>query len=201
MHDGRAGTDQGFGYRIVYVAPERVAAATYDLLDRPAALPFVRVPVSMSPRLATAVNGAFRDGALDPLQADSLILQIAQGLCAADASLPPVESQRIDAPALRRVRDFLHAQRTVIRSEELEEVGGLSRYALARQFRAQYGTSPYRYSLLRRLDAARVALRGGVSIVDVALAHGFADQAHFTRMFTSTYGLPPRRYLRLLTRR
>ena len=199
-HDGRAGTDQGFAYRIVYVAPEKIRAAVDDLLGRPAALPFVRAPVSMSPSLAHVVNRAFRDGHLDPLQVDSLVLQIARGLCAADPSLRRAPTQRIDAPALRRVRDFLHAQRTVIRSTELEEVGGLSRYALARQFRALYGTSPYRYSLLRRLEAARDALRRGLPIVDVALAYGFADQAHFTRMFTSTYGLPPRRYMDLVVR-
>jgi AraC-like DNA-binding protein len=70
----------------------------------------------------------------------------------------------------------------------------VSRYELARQFRAVYGTSPYRYSLLRRLDFAREALRPGEHIVEVALAAGFADQAHFTRMFASTYGMTPGRY-------
>src|SRR3954452_9103736 len=31
LHDGRAGTEQGFGYRILYVAPEHIAAAVSDL--------------------------------------------------------------------------------------------------------------------------------------------------------------------------
>lgn len=44
-----------------------------------------------------------------------------------------------------------------------EGVTELSRYELARQFRARYGTSPYRYSLMRRLDFARGRLRGGRS--------------------------------------
>src|SRR5205807_6852420 len=52
---------------------------------------------------------------------------------------------------------------------------------------AMYGTSPYRYSLLRRLDFARDGLRRGEHLVDLALAAGFADQAHFTRMFASTF--------------
>jgi AraC-like DNA-binding protein len=82
----------------------------------------------------------------------------------------------------------------VVRSAELERVTGLSRYELARQFRVVYGTSPYRYSLLRRLDFARVGLRRGERLVEVALAAGFADQAHFTRLFGATYGLPPGRY-------
>ena len=74
---------------------------------------------------------------------------------------------------------------------------GLDRYELARQFRATYGTSPYRYSLMRRLDFARSQLGRGVPLADVALAAGFVDQAHFTRMFRSAFGLTPGRYVTL----
>jgi len=73
----------------------------------------------------------------------------------------------------------------------------MSRYELARQFRASYGTSPYRYSLMRRLDFARSRLREGARLADLALSAGFADQAHFTRMFRSAYGVTPGRYARL----
>ena len=68
-----------------------------------------------------------------------------------------------------------------------------SRFELARQFRALYGTSPYRYLLMRRLASARDALTGHASLAEVALAAGFADQAHFTRMFKSAFGLTPAR--------
>jgi AraC-like DNA-binding protein len=90
--------------------------------------------------------------------------------------------------------DFLDSACSVVPSAELERVTSLTRYELARQFRAVYGTSPYRYSLLRRLDFARGGLRRGEHLVDLAVAAGFADQAHFTRMFASTYGMTPGRY-------
>lgn len=198
LHDGRAGTDGGFGYRIVYVAPARIAAALRAIRGRPTALPFVREPVSHSPTLARAVATAFQYP-LEPLARDALVLRLAEGLLEEDPSVGAAETLlRVDRAALVRARDFLDSQRGVVRSNELEAVAGLSRYELARQFRALYGTSPYRYSLLRRLDFARRRLQRGAPLVDVALAAGFADQAHFTRMFRSAYGVTPGRYARLI---
>ena len=85
-----------------------------------------------------------------------------------------------------------------MRSAELEAVTGLSRYELARgSSGARYGTSPYRYSLMRRLDFARRQLAAGTPLAELALEAGFADQPHFTRMFRAAYGVTPRRYAHL----
>ena len=81
-------------------------------------------------------------------------------------------------------------------SPELEKVTGLSRYELARQFKLKFGTSPYRYLLLRRLDFTRKQIAPDRSLADLALEAGFADQAHFTRMFKSAFGLTPSAYAR-----
>jgi AraC-like DNA-binding protein len=77
---------------------------------------------------------------------------------------------------------------------------GLTRYELARQFRVMCGTSPYRYLLMRRLDFAREQLAPSRSLVEVALEAGFADQAHFSRMFKATFGITPTRYRALRVR-
>jgi len=47
---------------------------------------------------------------------------------------------------------------------------------------------------MRRLDGARAQLRRNRSLADVALAAGFADQAHLSRMFKSAFGVTPARY-------
>jgi len=196
-HDGRAGTEVGFGYRIVYVEPARIAAAVATISERPAPLPFVREPVSSNPTLARAVAAAFQC-APEPLALDALVLRLAEGLIEGDPSSRAARPlRRLDHAALERARAFLDSRRAIVRSVELEAVTGLSRYELARQFRASYGISPYRYSLMRRLDFARNRLGSGMPLVEVALAAGFADQAHFTRMFRSTFGVTPGRYARL----
>jgi len=198
-HDGRAGGEDGFGYRIVYVEPARIAAAACAIRGRPTPLPFAREPVSRNPTLARAVVAAFR-AAPEPLALDALVLRLAEGLIEGEDGQPAATPHRLDHAALDRARAVLDGRRAIVRSTELEAVTGLSRYELARQFRARYGTSPYRYSLLRRLDFARGRLRAGTPLADLALAAGFADQAHFTRMFRAAYGVTPGRYAQLRAR-
>lgn len=196
-HDGRAGADGGFGYRIVYVEPARIAEAVRAISGRSSPLPFVREPVSRNRKLAGAVTAAFRWGA-EPLALDALVLRLAEGLLEGDPdSTPAGPLRRLDHAALDRARVFLDGRHAVVRSSELEAITGLSRYELARQFRVRYATSPYRYSLMRRLDFARGRLGDGAPLADLALSAGFADQAHFTRMFRAAYGLTPRRYVQL----
>ena len=101
----------------------------------------------------------------------------------------------LDVPALKRARQYLDTQKTrIVHSVELEAVTGLTRYDLARQFRIMCGTSPYRYLLMRRLDFARQQLAQSRSLVEVAIEAGFADQAHFSRMFKAAFGITPARY-------
>lgn len=197
LHDGRAGAEDGFGYRTVYVEPARVAEAVRAIRGRPTPLPFLPEPVIHNPTLARAVAAAFETPA-EPLALDAVILLLAEGLLEGDPQeAMPGPPRLLDQPALARARACLESRLDVVRSIELEAISGLSRFELARQFRTQFGTSPYRYSLLRRLDFARERLREGQPLVEVALAAGFADQAHFTRMFKSAFGLTPGRYAAL----
>ena len=195
VHDGYAGTQEGFGYRQLYVEPALIFEAIQTLCPHACSLPFVRTPVSTNRKLAAAIITAF-EGTREPLAIDSLIVQLAEGLMEADPSCKHVPLPcRLDVAALKRARQYLHAQKTrVVHSSELEALTGLSRYELARQFRLMCGTSPYRYLLMRRLDFARQQLGQDRSLVEVAIEAGFADQAHFSRMFKATFGITPARY-------
>ena len=197
-HDGYAGTEAGFGYRLLYVEPAEIFEAIRQMGVPSPALPFVCDPVVQSPELANAIRTAFVDGA-EPLAHDDVVLRLAEGLLAADLAAARIaKPRRIDVPAIARARQFLDAETgRIVRSEELERVAGLTRFELARQFRIAFGTSPYRYSLMRRLAATRGTLATGRPPADIALDAGFADQAHFTRMFAAAYGMTPARYARL----
>lgn len=189
-HDGRAATADGFGYRIVYVAPARIEAAARSIRGRFSALPFVREPVTTHTALAELIRTAVSIDP-EPLAVDDIVARLAAALLAADPSVASIDPlPRLDGSALARARRFLDAETDrVIRSSELEAVTGLTRYDLARQFRLAFGTSPYRYSLMRRLDRARAAASVGMPLAEVAVETGFADQAHLARMFRRTFGM------------
>jgi AraC-like DNA-binding protein len=198
MHDGRAATEAGFGYRMLYVEPAVIFEAVRVLCGHACSLPFVRSPVASYPRLSAAITSAFQE-TREPLATDSLVVQLAEGLIDADPCGRRVSAPRhLDVAAVEQAREFLDAEKTrVVRSAELEAVTSLSRYDLARQFRLMCGTSPYRYLLMRRLDVAREQVARRRPLADVALDAGFADQAHFTRMFKAAFGLTPGRYAEL----
>jgi AraC-like DNA-binding protein len=200
-HDGRAGTGEGFGYRIVYVEPARLAEALRVLRGGPGPLPFVSEAVSANPALARAVEDAF-SGPLDSLSTDSIVVGLAEGLLGAErGGARPAAGRRVDLTAVERARQLLDAERTrTVHSSELESITGLTRYELARQFRTMLGTSPHRYLLMRRLALARDLIHAARALVDVACEAGFADQAHFTRVFRSAFGLTPARYRALRIR-
>ena len=66
--------------------------------------------------------------------------------------------------------------------------------ALARQFRAAFGTSPSRFRTMRQLDRARRLMIGGTALAEAALEAGFADQSHLSRQFKRAYGMTPARW-------
>jgi AraC-like DNA-binding protein len=196
LHDGRAEGPGLFGYRQIYVNPDKIASALPALTGRAMPLPFAS-PVTDDPVLARIVRTAFAH-APEPLALDGLVLQLARGLLRSGAaSLNGTLRCRVDQTAVERGRDFLRSRLTIVQSSEVEAVTGLDRYQFARQFHALYGTSPYRYSVMRRLDVARGWLRDTRPLAEAALEAGFADQAHFTRTFKAAFGMTPGRYAKL----
>jgi AraC-like DNA-binding protein len=198
LHDGRAATEAGLRYSILYIEPRLIGAA---LGDRQRALPFVRDVVSNDRRLAAAIRSALADfdAPWEDMNRDQILADLAEALAACEGSTRRTPIARPHVKAVDAARAFLDAcANRAVSSTELESITGLSRFELARHFRARFGTSPYRYLVLRRLDRARAMLRGGASLAESALACGFADQSHMTRHFKKVYGLPPGRWATLI---
>jgi AraC family transcriptional regulator len=94
---------------------------------------------------------------------------------------------------LRLITDYIDAQlEREISVAKLAELAGLSEAHFARAFKQTTALSPHKFVIERRLERAKRLLADTEdSIADIALACGFADQAHFSRTFAQAYGATP----------
>lgn len=93
---------------------------------------------------------------------------------------------------LRRVLDAMHARpERPWTLDTLAAEAGLSRTALATQFRAAVGVPPGDYLTGWRLRLARTLLAQGRAVKEVAEAVGYTSPAALTRVFTQRLGHPP----------
>jgi AraC-like DNA-binding protein len=191
LHDGMAGTEAGFRYRMAYVDPALIQQV---LGGEP--LPYIAGGLSSDPRLYQASQPFVQamDYPLDALEEQDALFDLATALRAVAGT--PRGRKRLDYQSAERAREFIMANLQVgITLEMLEHASGRERWSLSRDFRALYGTSPYRFVTLRRLDQFRGLIADGFTLVDAALAAGFHDQSHMTRHFTRCYGVAPSRWL------
>jgi len=100
--------------------------------------------------------------------------------------------------ALRRVREHIDAHLAErVEPAALAALAGLSECHFSRAFKQSLGMPPHRYLMARRVEAAAGLIRDSDRpLVDIALALGFSDQSHFTRLFTRLNGETPRDFRR-----
>lgn len=89
----------------------------------------------------------------------------------------------------------LHAMKN-LSLEEISAGAGISKYHFIRLFKTVFGISPYQYQIRRRLENAKIELLNGVSILDTAFAHGYADLATFSKAFKQAFGQAPSQFMK-----
>ena len=193
-HDGRAGTDAGFHYRGISIDP---AALQRALGGR--ALPFIEGGVTRDTRLIGVISPLLSDmnTPLGEAEFEAALADLASAMLSlgAETGSEPIA----DARAASMARNLIvETPERVIGLGELEAVTGRNRWQLSRDFRALFGTSPYRFGQLRRLDRSRALIRCAMPLAEVAYATGFADQSHLTREFRKAYGITPKAWQALV---
>ena len=78
--------------------------------------------------------------------------------------------------------------------DEMAREAGMSRYHFVRTFNRAVGMTPHAWQLDLRIRRARPLLDQGMSLADVALQLGFADQSHFQRAFKQRVAATPGEY-------
>lgn len=150
------------------------------------------VPCALLEGVLQRLAGAIEDRA-PAAELQRLLVALVEASCAA-ARAPATRT--LPGGPLRP--EIAHARRIIqdrfaraISLDALAEEVGLSKFHLLRLFREEVGTTPHAYQLHLRISRAREMLDAHVSAAEVALACGFADQAHFTRAFKRIVGYTP----------
>jgi AraC family transcriptional regulator len=158
----------------------------YRLLDRPSVL----AHASAGAIAGRLVAECARWDASAPL--------VAEGLCweLLASAQPHDRPQRVAPRWLWTARDLLRdlAGEEVTLSMVAATVG-VHPIHLTRTFRRFFNCTPGEYLRRCRLERAGSLLRDApLSLADVAVACGFADQSHFTRTFRGAFGVSPGAY-------
>ena len=193
-HDGQPGSDVGYSYRAVYVAPELVS----DALGTQNA-PFVREAISRDADFLAALLGLFHLSTF-PLGDVALSDCFARLVDAMNrlSDSPTQQGAAVDVQLADCIRtDLLENAFSGRSMKELEQEHGLNRFAITRLFRKRFGVSPQQFIIHRRIAKARDLIAEGLAIADAANASGFADQSHMTRHFIKTIGTTPRAWRKL----
>lgn len=103
----------------------------------------------------------------------------------------------VDAPPLpASLQHALDALARPARVAAVVREGGLSHRGFIAQFRQATGLGPKRYARLMRFGQLLAELRSrpGLALGELALHHGYSDQAHMTREFRAIAGTSPSHY-------
>src|SRR5277367_4313650 len=128
LHDGAAGTDAGFRYRIVYIDPQLVQNALAG-----APLPFVASPVVAAAQVPDgfAADALDIDTELDEVTRNDIVAAVTELLTAA-APNRQARTPALALAAVSRVRELIAASPAMLHAmDELERVSGLDRWTLA----------------------------------------------------------------------
>lgn len=103
----------------------------------------------------------------------------------------------IDSGPADRAVEIIEAAGGVVDIAELAAQCGISQRHLARLFRQQVGVPPKHFAKVVQLNSVVDALhRGERSLAQVAVRHGYFDQAHFSHDFQRFVGSNPMPFLR-----
>ncbi|PZD73259.1 Transposon Tn10 TetD protein [Acaryochloris thomasi RCC1774] len=195
MHS--AVVDEPSEFIILYLRPEFVDQSGERTANH-SLKPVVLQSDSLIQAISTTLTKADSEEG-DRFYAESLLHALSNHLLKRYSWQPSAQQFKpsgLSAFKLTRVRDYIEAHlQESIRLDDLAMTSNLSRYHFCRLFKQSVGTSPYRYILQQRIKKAKQLLRDPeLSLVEVALTSGFANQSHFSRHFRQQVGVTPSYY-------
>jgi AraC-like DNA-binding protein len=197
-HTGEGADRSGWCFRMFYLDAGLLKKAAEAIAGKPRDVPFFKSPIireletgSMLRRLHMSLEAGGTS-----LERKSRFLWTFAQIAKRHPDDPSIDrSMGDERSVVRAIRTYLEEHYTEnVTLEDLSSLSGLSGYHLIRVFRADTGLPPHAYLEQIRVNRARLLLRTGAAIAEVALSTGFNDQSHFSRHFKKMTGVTPGQY-------
>ncbi len=146
--------------------------------------------------LHDAIAGHALDGHAQRVLEDSMVALVETALHGAGSPHDAPAQQRLGDGRVTRIVEYIDTalHDPELTAQRLATMFNVSRRTLYNLFR-EYGQTPHAYIQARRLQRAAQRLRApvdaGLSITEIAFGLGFADAAHFSRVFHERFGMSP----------
>lgn len=103
--------------------------------------------------------------------------------------------------SVKTIHDYiLHCAKEEITLDKLQQISGLNKFSIIRNFKKLYTTTPAAFHLQYRVAEAKRRLSEGADVFVVCEELRFYDQAHLIREFKKMYGVTPGTYIEQLKR-
>jgi len=193
VHDGTP-IGEGRSWRILYFDPAVITANLSEVTGGRRSAVEIAHPVLHDKAIAAHFEAVFAlltfEGGRQ-LQLEQALLELVARVFA-----EAVPNDRPGAPqAIRTAQEMIDCDPTAaISLSDLARASRLSRFQVLRGFAKATGMTPHAYLVQRRIHLARRLIAGGAPLAEAAIASGFVDQSHMTRVFVRKYGVSPRAY-------
>ena len=197
VHSCNPVLNQPRSYHMLYLDPLWIAQQLFYAENKASCLHVCQRTLqnrSLSEALHDAIEQAHSEGSTP---SDAAIRRLETAICRVlEVSCTLEEKDSVQAEPLAETAQLFVTEDSPTPVAEMALMAGLSREGFIRAFRRTTGLTPGKYGHCLRIEEGRRLLRLGCSIVEAALATGYADQSHFHRTFVRYCAATPRQYAR-----
>lgn len=191
--------DQTWGYQMMHLELNWVKQLFEETVAESISsqIPELRPEIIHNPKVYQCfsdLNAMLFDNERTVLEKEQFLVETLNQIVFPSLQLEHLNEKKLSRSLLYKLVDILLEHEDFISLEQLSGYSGISRYAIIRLFKKNFGLTPHAFQLNMRINQARELLKKGKAIIHVAYDLGFVDQSHFHRVFKSLTGISPRDY-------
>lgn len=198
----RAMCTEGGSFSILSLDLIQVAQSAYETAvgDRVELVPTVAIADPVIGSLERLLRLELNDTEFcSRLYVESLVTALSVHLLRTYSTQKPKLNARLESASLRQLQpaiDYMHEHlQENLSLDSMAQMLGISRYYFIRIFKQTFGITPYQYLLQHRIERAQCLLKQSkLSLSDIAIECGFANQSHLTNHFKRQLGITPKTF-------